>query len=157
MRLHEFALTGRRRKKRLGRGNASGRGTYSGRGVKGQKARAGARIRSGFEGGQTPVFQRLPKRRGFRSLRPRPFPVNVRLLEASFPAGALVDIRAVRNAGLVPPGALVVKILGDGELTKPLTVKLPVSKEAKAKIENAGGTVVEATGRRSQAVGQNRT
>lgn len=142
MRLDRLAVQGRRRKKRLGRGNASGRGTYSGRGIKGQKARAGARIRAGFEGGQTPVFQRLPKRRGFRAESPRPFPVNVRLLEKAFPSGAKVNLATLQKAQLISPGTRRVKILGDGDLTKSLTVHLPTSEGAKEKIEKAGGTVI---------------
>lgn len=142
MQLHNLPVKGRRHKKRLGRGNASGRGTYSTRGIKGQRARAGARIRPGFEGGQTPIFSRLPKRRGFRSVSPRATAVNVGALESVFPAGTTVTLPLLWKNGLVADGVRHVKILGDGELTKSLTVKLPTSESAKAKIEKAGGTVV---------------
>ncbi len=141
MRLHDLPVQRRRRKKRLGRGNASGHGTYSGHGIKGQHARAGARIRPGFEGGQTRIFQRLPKRRGFRSLSERTFAVNVGRLERVFPSGAHVDLRALLAAGLVSADVRLAKILGDGALTKSLTVALPVSAKAREKIEHAGGTV----------------
>lgn len=146
MRLHELPVGGRRRKKRRGRGNASGRGTYSGRGIKGQKARAGARIRTGFEGGQTRLFQRLPKRRGGEARSPRSLPVSIELLERSFPAGAVVNIATLKKSGLVPAHERKVKILGEGTLTKALTVLLPASASAKKKIEEAGGRVEIAAG-----------
>lgn len=133
----------RKRRKRLGRGIGSRRGTYSTRGVKGQKARAGARIRPGFEGGQTPLYARLPKLRGFKSRAPKAAVVNVGALERTFPAGTTVTNAALVEAGLVSSGSPLVKILGDGELTKVLTIKqLKVSASAKEKIEKAGGRVV---------------
>lgn len=131
-----------KRSKRLGRGCGSRRGTYSGRGVKGQKARAGARIRPGFEGGQTPLYARLPKRRGFRAFQEKGVIVQVGQLEQSFAAGATITRSALRRARLIPPRARRVKILGNGEVTKALTLSVPVSASAKAKIEKAGGKVV---------------
>lgn len=143
MQVHHLSIHFKRRK-RLGRGIGSRRGTYSGRGVKGQKARAGARIRPGFEGGQTPLYARLPKKRGFRSRQPKAAVVDIGALEKAFPAGAAVTRAALIRAGLVPASAQRAKILADGTLTKALTVRgLPVSVAAKEKIEKAGGTVVE--------------
>lgn len=132
-----------KRKKRIGRGVGSRRGTYSGRGVKGQKSRAGARIRPGFEGGQTTIVARFPKRRGGTNrLRTKVFPVNVSQLEGTFRAGAQVDLHSLFDAGVISKGVASVKILGNGELKKPLSVHLPVSSSAKQKIEDAGGKVV---------------
>lgn len=154
MRLSNLRLSKRKGKKRLGRGNASGRGTYSTRGIKGQKARAGARIRPGFEGGQTPLYKRLPKFRGKSPQRDvRATAVNLRVLDATFASGAKVSRETLLKAGLIPSRVKHVKILGDGEVTKPLTILLPTSASAKAKIEKAGGTVrveeVRETGRRA--------
>lgn len=143
MQVHQLSGVARKRRKRLGRGMSSRRGTYSTRGVKGQKARAGARIRPGFEGGQTPLYARLPKRRGFQSPHPKAAVVNVGQLEKLFPAGATITGAALRRAGLIRSGTPRVKILGDGELTTALTVEdLPVSASAKEKIEKAGGKVI---------------
>lgn len=142
MQIHQLSGVGRKRRKRLGRGLGSRRGTYSTRGVKGQKARAGARIRPGFAGGQTPLYARLPKKRGFHSLQERASVVSVSDLARAFPAGATVTHAALAHAGLVNPRARRVKILGDGELAHALTIEgLPVSASAKEKIEKAGGRV----------------
>ncbi len=131
-------------RKRIGRGNASGHGTYSGRGLKGQKARAGSHIRPGFEGGQTPLIRRLPRRRGFRNpFRVSFTPVNLRKL-GEFPAGSEVTPEALREARIVRSLRTPVKILGEGELNVALTVRVHrVSSSARAKIESAGGTVEE--------------
>jgi large subunit ribosomal protein L15 len=131
-------------KKRLGRGRGSGTGKTSGKGVKGQKARAGHHgARRGFEGGQMPLKMRIPKR-GFKNpFRVEAWPINVRTLEETFEAGATVDLDALRAAGLVPKKAEVIKILGEGELTKKLTVHAHrFSEIAKQKVEAAGGVVV---------------
>lgn len=142
MQAHHLRGTARRRRKRLGRGIGSRRGTYSGRGVKGQKARAGARLRPGFEGGRTPLYSRLPKRRGFRSRHPKAKVVNVEVLEGRFPQGATVDRRALIRAGVVPADAREIKILGDGEIRTALTLRgVAVSASAREKIEKAGGKV----------------
>jgi len=128
------------KEKRLGRGLGSGLGKTAGRGQKGQYARNG--IKRGFEGGQTPLARRLPKR-GFRV----PFPVltanvNVGALEV-FEAGASVDETALRDRGLIKGRVERIKILGDGELTKKLVVTAHAfSKTATAKIEKAGGQAV---------------
>lgn len=142
MQVHRLSRTARKRRKRLGRGIASRRGTYSTRGVKGQKARAGARIRPGFEGGQTPLYARLPKRRGFRSPHEKAAVVNLGSLARAFPASATVTKAALVKEGLIPAGTRRVKVLGGGELVKALTiVGLSLSQCAKEKIEKAGGTV----------------
>lgn len=141
MQVHQLPGSTRRRK-RLGRGGGSGRGTYSGRGVKGQKARAGARLRPGFEGGRTPLYSRLPKRRGFRSRHPKATVVNVEVLEGRFPAGATVDRRALIRAAVVPADAREIKILGGGEINTALVLTgIAVSASARAKIEQAGGRI----------------
>jgi len=130
-------------KKRLGRGRGSGTGKTSGKGVKGQKARPGHHgPRIGFEGGQMPMKMRIGKR-GFKNpFRVEAFPINLKTLETVFEAGAVVDVAALRDKGLVPKRAEVIKVLGEGELTKKLTVKVHrFSATAKEKIEKAGGTV----------------
>lgn len=142
MQAHQLINTARKRRKRLGRGISSRRGTFSTRGVKGQKARAGARIRAGFEGGQTPLYARLPKRRGFQSPHEQAAVVNLDTLERHFQAGAMITRAALVTAGLIHRDARRVKILGDGAVSKALTVQLPVSASAKKKIEEAGGTVL---------------
>ena len=128
-------------KKRLGRGRGSGTGKTSGKGVKGQKARPGHHgARLAFEGGQMPMPRRVPKR-GFKNpFRVEAFPINLQLLEQIFEAGAVVDIEALRAKGVVTKKAEVIKVLGEGELTKKLTVRAHrFSKVAKEKLEAAGG------------------
>jgi large subunit ribosomal protein L15 len=132
-----------RNKTRKGRGVGSGLGKTAGKGQKGQKARhAGNFSKMAFQGGQTPIQRRLPKR-GFRN----PFPtdtvsVNVSSLEKKFEAGATVDFEALVKSGLVDKGATRVKVLGDGDLTRKLTLKVhAISAGAKAKVEAAGGSV----------------
>src|SRR5258706_12630565 len=132
-----------RPKKRLGRGRGSGTGKTSGKGVKGQKARPGHHgARIAFEGGQMPMPRRIPKRGFTNPNRVEAFPINVATLESIFDAGATVDIDALRGKGLVPKLAECVKILGEGNLTKKLSIKAHrVSEAAKQKIEAAGGTI----------------
>jgi len=130
-------------KKRLGRGIGSGLGKTSGKGVKGQKARPGHHgARLAFEGGQMPMPRRIPKR-GFKNpFRIEAFPINVATLERVFDAGATVDLDALRARGLVPKLTEYVKILGEGEITKQLTIKAyRASATAKEKVEKAGGTI----------------
>lgn len=144
MQVHELRV-GRKRRKRLGRGIGSRRGTYSTRGVKGQKARAGARIRPGFEGGQTPLYARLPKRRGFRSLVLKADVVTLGDLDVSFAQGAVVTVSALKRTGLVGKRTQKVKILANGTLTKSLVITgVPVSASARSAIEKLGGRVVPA-------------
>jgi large subunit ribosomal protein L15 len=129
-------------KKRVGRGPGSGIGRTSTRGMNGQNARAGGGVRPGFEGGQTPLNRRLPKR-GFKNYNRIEYSVvNLRDLEMNFDANATVDIEALLELGLVNRLKNGVKILGEGEITKPLTIKAhKFSKSATTKIEQVGGKV----------------
>ena len=135
----------RHSRKRVGRGNGSGYGKTAGRGLNGQKSRAGGGKRPGFEGGQTPLAMRLPKLPGFRtSNRVEYLPVNVSRLEEKFEAGEVVNGESLKAKGIIKHEDALVKVLGDGELTKALTVSVDkVSASAKAKIEAAGGKVEE--------------
>lgn len=130
-------------KKRLGRGRGSGTGKTSGKGVKGQKARPGHHgARFAFEGGQMPMPRRIPKR-GFKNpFRIEPYPINVATLDKVFDAGATVDLDTLRAKGLLPKNAEYVKILGEGELTKALTIKAyRASAVAIEKVSKAGGSI----------------
>lgn len=133
----------KRDRKRVGRGPASGNGKTAGRGMNGQKSRAGGGKGTGFEGGQTPLARRLPKLPGFRNInRVEYVPVNVSRLDAKFNAGDLVDADTLYAAGIVKNANDPIKVLGDGEITKALTVRVDkVSASAKAKIEAVGGKV----------------
>ena len=141
------------RKKRLGNGESSGLGKTCGKGHKGQKSRAGCGIRPGFEGGQMPIFRRqggamplvrrAPKR-GFNNVTfaTKYETLNVSELEAAFEDGAVVNEAALREAGIINRSLDGIKVLGDGELTKKLTVQVDkVSASAREKIEKAGGSV----------------
>lgn len=143
MQLHDLKPRpgAKHRTKRLGCGESSGHGKTSGKGHKGQKARSGGSIRLGFEGGQMPIYRRLPKR-GFnhRAFATRFCPVNLAALNA-FENGAIVDEAALRAKRLVTGRWDGVKILGTGELKKKLHITASAfSESAKAKIEAAGGT-----------------
>ena len=129
-------------RKRVGRGNASGHGTYSGRGVKGQKSRSGCKIRPGFEGGQLPIIKRLPRKRGFTNIFKKQYSlVNIADLEGF---EGEVTLETLLEAGLVKNLSKPVKVLGRGELDKPLTVIVNnFTEAAKAKIEAAGGRIEE--------------
>jgi large subunit ribosomal protein L15 len=124
---------------RRGRGHGSGNGKTAGKGHKGQKARSGA-PRIGFEGGQMPLYRRIPKR-GFKNRNTKEIvAINVAALE-KFDNGTVVDVEKLLEAGVISKAADGVKILGNGELTKKLTVKVDAfSETAKSKIEAAGGT-----------------
>jgi large subunit ribosomal protein L15 len=142
MRLHDLRPRpgAKHRRKRLGQGESSGHGKTSGRGGKGQTARSGSSIRPGFEGGQMPLIRRIPKR-GFNNARhtTRYIPVNLEALN-QFSDGARVDIEQLRKVGLANGKAEGIKILGDGELTKKLTVSAHAfSASARARIEGKGG------------------
>ena len=142
MRLHDLKPRpgAKHRRKRLGQGESSGRGKTAGRGGKGQTARSGSSIRIGFEGGQMPLIRRIPKR-GFNNVRfgTRYLPVNLEELNV-FDDGARVDEAALRKAGLVNGRGDGVKVLGNGEITKKLTVAAHAfSASAKTKIEGKGG------------------
>ena len=140
----------RRDRKRVGRGMGSGKGRYSGRGIKGQKARAGShKMRPGFEGGQMPQYMRIGKKRGNTSadalpigpFRTSTIPVNVRDLER-FEAGDVVTPESLVEKNLIKNTRTDVKVLGNGEISKQLTVRVhAISASAREKIERAGGTV----------------
>lgn len=125
--------------KRKGRGHGTGNGKTAGRGHKGQNARSGGGVRVGFEGGQMPLARRIPKR-GFKNIFAKPLEsVNVAALN-KFDDGAVVDAAAMLQAGLLSKCQFGVKVLGQGEITKKLTVKASAfSESAKQKIEAAGG------------------
>ena len=141
----------RHRKKRVGRGEGSGTGKTSGRGQKGWGARSGNGRQVNLEGGQMPIHMRLRKLRGPHMKKSMPFeqfgrtqtqPVNLRDLEARFDDGATVDPQALAAAGLATRKGVPVKVLGQGDLTKKLTISAHgFSKSAREKIESAGGAV----------------
>lgn len=143
MKLHELKYTegARRNSKRIGRGHGSGWGKTAGKGSKGQNARSGGGVTLGFEGGQTPIWRRLPKR-GFTNFTRKEFSiVNIELLNR-FEDGTEVTPELLKQAGLVRKELDGVKILGVGELEKKLTVKAnKFSKSAVEAIEKAGGKV----------------
>ena len=142
----------RKVRKRIGRGMGSGKGRFSGRGIKGQKSRAGShRMRAGFEGGQMPIYMRLGKQRGNTSKDAMPVgphrtvtqSLNIRDLERVFEAGTEVTLDVLRERGLIKTLKVDVKVLGQGELTKKLTVTAHrFSQTAREKIEAAGGSVL---------------
>ena len=143
MQLHDLAPApgSRKNRKRVGRGPGSGMGKTSTRGHKGLKARSGGSVRPGFEGGQMPIYRRLPKR-GFKNI----FKTNNAILNVQdldrFDDGIQIDIDALRSAGLVKGQVDGVKILGEGEVSKKFTLKnVLVSKTAREKIESAGGSI----------------
>jgi large subunit ribosomal protein L15 len=157
------------RRKRVGRGEGSGMGKTSGRGQKGAGSRSGAKDRSGFEGGQNPIQVRMRKLRGPHMKKSMPFenfrtatqPVNLEDLEARFDSGAEVTPDALKGAGLATRRDVPVKILGRGEISKPLTVHAHgFSVSAREKIEAAGGTVSLLEGRSAAGIvdsGEHRT
>lgn len=134
----------RKTRKRVGRGNGSGHGTYSGRGCNGQKSRAGYRMIPGFEGGQLRLVERLPRKRGFTNIFRIEYCV-VHLKElGSFEAGSEVDPEKLLVAGIVESLRKPIKILADGDISHPLTIKAhKFSATARAKIEAAGGKAEE--------------
>ena len=137
-------------RKRVGRGLGSGKGRYSGRGIKGQKSRAGShKMRAGFEGGQMPIYMRMPKQRGATSkdalpigpFRTSTVPVNLSALDR-FDDGAEVTPESLVEKGVIKNTRTDVKVLANGEITKKLTVRVHgISAAAREKIERAGGTV----------------
>lgn len=130
----------KKKMKRVGRGNASGTGTTAGRGTKGQKSRSGGKVPSWFEGGQMPIYRRLPKR-GFKNRFRKEYAIiNIRDL-AGFESGSVVDRQALKDKGKISSLDVAVKLLANGEIGFPLTVKLNMaSVSAVEKIEKAGGT-----------------
>ena len=142
-----YAPEGANKKKRIvGRGSSSGRGTTAGRGNKGQQSRSGGKVYVGFEGGQMPLYRRIAKR-GFSNypFRKEYEVINLGELEIRYENGETVNRESLILKGLVKKVSAMVKILGDGDFSKKLTVDVEkVSASAKAKIEKAGGTVVQA-------------
>lgn len=133
------AQKSRQRRKIVGRGGK--KGTYSGKGNKGQKARSGGSVRPGFEGGRTPLYRQIPKKRGFTSLAEKLMVMNVDQLAGNFEEGDQVTAETLSKKGLVKSGSGI-KILGRGEISKKLIFKVEaVSASAKKKIEAAGGQV----------------
>ncbi len=143
MKLHELEQSPERKnRKRIGRGPGSGHGGTATRGNKGQKSRAGGTKRAGFEGGQLPLYRRLPHQKGFKALkRDRFCVVNISRLNA-FPSGTTVTRGLLYENGIIPSPDVLVKILGEGKLAANLTVQAHAfSTQAKEKIELAGGKV----------------
>ena len=143
MKLHELkpAEGSRKVRNRVGRGTSSGNGKTAGRGQKGQKARSGGKVRLGFEGGQTPLFRRMPKR-GFLNVNAKEYAlVNLDQLNV-FKDGTEVTPVVLKAAGIIRAEKSGVKVLGNGELTKKLTVKAAkFSKSAEAAITAKGGSI----------------
>ena len=138
-----------RRKKRLGRGTGSGLGKTCGRGHKGQRSRSGASFHPMFQGGAMPMFRRVPKRGFNNRFAQTVLAVNVGQLEEMFEAGSEVNREALAKTAIGKSRYDLLKILGDGELTKSLTITADrFSKSAREKIEKAGGTIVELPGKK---------
>jgi large subunit ribosomal protein L15 len=130
--------------KRLGRGYGSGVGGHTvGRGMKGQKSRAGHKSLVGFEGGQTPFFRRMPKYSGFKPLnKVENVAVNLDVITSNYKSGENVTLESLKSKGLIGKKVEDVKILGNGEITKKVTIEgLPMSKSAQEKIIKAGGSI----------------
>lgn len=132
---------GFKKRKRVGRGDSSGLGRTCGRGEKGQKSRSGSKIRLHFEGGQIPLFRRLPHIRGFKARNHKSWTcVNLDCIEAAFAAGDVVDAAALIEKKIIDKLEFGLKILAVGEITKAITIKADkFSKTAQSKIEAAGG------------------
>jgi len=143
MQLHDLtpAPGSRKKRKKVGRGPGSGMGKTSTRGHKGLKARSGGSVRPGFEGGQMPIYRRLPKRGFFNIFKTNNAVLNIRDLDR-FEDGAAINIDTLREAGMVKGRVDGVKILGLGETTKKFSLKnILVSKTAREKIESVGGNI----------------
>ena len=146
----------RLKSKRLGRGIGSGKGKTSGKGVKGQKAREGVAL-NGFEGGQMPIYRRLPKRGFFNHFRKEYAPVNLGTLDAAITAGKLdaggeITETTLAAAGLVRGRLAGVRLLGNGELTRAITITVSgASASARAAVEKAGGTITTTVAPKAEA------
>jgi len=154
MQIHELtpAPGSNKPSKRIGRGHGSGQGKTAGKGHKGQKARSGGGVRIGFEGGQMPLARRIPKR-GFNNIFAKEYTiVNVGTLNEKFEANEVVDAATLYEKGIVKKVAKDgIKVLGNGELTKALVVDVAkLTASAKAKIEAAGGKVIEKDGEKAE-------
>ncbi len=143
MKLNELspAKGSTKNRKRIGRGNASGYGTTAGRGSNGVNSRSGGGVRPGYEGGQMPIHRRLPKR-GFTNIFKKKYSIINLSALSKFESGSVVDEASLVNSGLVKGRRDGIKILGNGEISVPLTIKdCLLSKTAKEKIESAGGKI----------------
>lgn len=139
MKFNELNVTAKKSAKRVGRGIAAGQGKTAGRGTKGQMARTGASHRPGFEGGQNPLMQRLPKFPGFKSHKAKAEVVYTGQLDVF--AGKTVDAEALAEAGLVTSPFVKVKVIDNGEVTKKVTIKVQaISAGALAAVQKAGGS-----------------
>ena len=142
MKANELNVANNKTRTRSGRGISAGRGKTAGRGTKGQNSRAGGKRRPGFEGGQNPIFQRLPKKKGFRSYKPEVATLTTGQIAT---LGAKVDNTTLSEAGLIADPYVNVKVVVKGEITKKHTVALQGASEAAVKmIEKAGGSFSEA-------------
>jgi large subunit ribosomal protein L15 len=132
-----------RKRKRIGRGDASGNGSYSGKGMKGQKSRSGGGVRPGFEGGQLPLIKRLPSLRGFTNIfKTQYHAVNLDTILKMYPNGGDVSPGTLVETGVLKDQKLPLKVLGRGEINVNLKVSAhKFTKSAKEKIETAGGTI----------------
>jgi large subunit ribosomal protein L15 len=147
MKYNELNIQPNKTKRRVGRGIAAGRGKTAGRGTKGQGSRTGSTARPGFEGGQNPLMQRLPKLRGFKSHKTKPENVFTDQLAA---LGAMVDNQKLAEAGLVSNAYVSVKLLKRGELSKKVTVKLQAASATAVEAVEAAGGSFEVTTRLSR-------
>ncbi|MBW4634307.1 MAG: 50S ribosomal protein L15 [Iphinoe sp. HA4291-MV1] len=131
----------KKRPRRLGRGVSAGQGASAGKGMRGQKARSGGSTRPGFEGGQNPLYKRIPKLKGFPLVNRKKYTtINVEKL-ASLPANTEVTLTSLKEAGIITAGREPLKILGNGELGIPLKVQAAAfTRQARSKIEAAGGS-----------------
>lgn len=141
MKYNELNVTANRKSSRVGRGIAAGRGKTAGRGTKGQNARSGGGVRPGFEGGQNPLMNRLPKLRGFRAVRPKAEVVYTSQLNN---VGAKADNKVLAEAGLISSEFVRVKVVLNGELTKKVALTTQGASEKAIKaIEKAGGSFTQ--------------
>lgn len=148
MKFNELQTSRKQAKTRSGRGISAGRGKTAGRGTKGQNARKSGGVRPGFEGGQTPMMQKVPKLRGFRSLKPKTYEVYTSQLQEFT---GTIDNKKLAEAEIVPSEFVIVKVIQNGELSKKVTVKLQAAtKGAIKQIEKASGSF-EAVERVKQA------
>jgi large subunit ribosomal protein L15 len=141
MQIHQLKVKTQKKKRQVGRGGK--KGTYSGRGMKGQKSRSGASVNPIFEGGRSTLIEHLPKMRGFKSHHPKNQVVDLDQLEKHFAGGDTVNPQSLLGKKIIDKIKAPVKILGDGNISKNLTIeKCLVSKSAKEKIEKSGGKIL---------------
>jgi len=142
MQIHEIKATKKVTKKRVGRGGK--KGTYSGKGMKGQKARSGASQSPTFEGGKTTLIQKTKKLKGFKSLNKKALAINLDKLNFKFSKGEKVNLKTLKEKGLIRKSEQIVKILSEGSINKKIIIEdLAISKKAQEKIEKAGGKVIK--------------